>query len=117
MEKFDMTKISSGFENLFDRLSDEQALSVLRDDFEFTDDEIRELGLDCLLPKPDEPNELEEPVLTYRFFYHVKLGTRIDIKAHNEEEAEELAEAVMSDLAITELEDYESGFELIETFN
>ena len=114
MEKFNMTKISFGFENLFDRLSDEQALSVLRDDFEFTDDEIRELGLDYLLPKPNEP---EEPVLIYRFFYHVKLGTRIDIKAHNEEEAEELAEAVMSDMAITELEDYESGFELIETLN
>ena len=73
----------------------EDALNILRDEYRFTDDEIRALGLDYLfdLTEPDEPTEPdEEPLKEYEIIYWEKLAQRIVIPAHSEEEAKTIFE-------------------------
>ena len=115
--KLTVETLAHAISNFIDSYESTDALTILRDEFRLSDNEIREMGLDYLfdLAEPDEPDE--EPLKTYRFVYHVFLDTTIDVRAHNDEEAEELAEAEVSELAITELNEYESGIEWIETFN
>lgn len=97
MEKFDMTKITSGFENLFDSMTNEKALSILKDTFELTDEEIRELGLDYLLPEEEELNEPPAPVYDYEFLYRQTWSGIFHVYAHNEEEAMELWQKEMDE--------------------
>ena len=70
----------------------EDALHILQNEYGFTDDEIRALGLDYLfdLVEPDEPEE--EPLKEYEIFYWEKLAQEIVIPAHSKEEAKAIFE-------------------------
>lgn len=89
-------------------------LNELHRDFGLTDREIRdELGLEHLYPE-DEPNETEEPLKEYHFVYHAYLDTVITVDAHNETEAEALAEEIAeNNIIYADMECYDSGIEIL----
>lgn len=60
----------------------------LNSDFGLTDDEIKELGFDYLIPESNKTNE--EPLTSYDIRYRELWAGRYTIKAHSKEEAERI---------------------------
>lgn len=86
-------------------------LDELHQDFGLTDREIRdELGLEHLY-MDDEPNETDEPLKEYHFVYHAYLDTVITVDAHNETEAEALAEDIVENIIYADMECYDTGLD------
>lgn len=60
--KLTTDRLIHAISNQIDGYTAEDALTILRDEYGFTDDEIRALGLDYLfdIAEPNEPNEPEK---------------------------------------------------------
>ena len=86
--------------------------SHLRIDFGLSDDDIRALGYDFLIPAPEEPEPNETKI--YRFRYVCTLETYIGVEAHDEIEAEKFADDEFFRTSFNDMECIDSDFELIE---
>lgn len=85
----------------------------LREDFGMTNEEIRSLGYTWPCLYEDEPNETREPLRKFHFDFHVSLSTVITVDAHNETEAEELAEDVAENIIYADMGCYDSGLDYL----
>lgn len=89
--KLTTERLIHAISNQIDGYTAEDALTILRDEYGFTDDEIRALGLDYLfdIAEPDEPNE---PLEEFTFVYMEEWRGLFTIPAHSREEATDLFE-------------------------
>lgn len=78
--------------NQLESYTAEDALDILRNEYRFTDNEIRAMGLDYLfdLVEPDEPDE--EPLEEFTFVYMEEWRGLFTIPAHSRQEATNLFE-------------------------
>lgn len=111
--KLTADRLIHAINNSIEGYESSDALKILRTDFGFTDDEIRAMGFDYLfdLAEPNEPEE--EPLKEFSFVYHAYMDTVVTVEAHNEEEAEDLAEKECENICYVDMECYDSGLELI----
>lgn len=79
--------------NQIDGYESSDALKILRDDYGFSDDEIRDMGLDYLFDC-EESNETDEPLKEYTFLYTESMSGTFTVKAHSEDEAWERVESI-----------------------
>lgn len=107
--KLTADRLIHAISNQIDGYTAEDALTVLRDEYGFTDDEIRALGLDYLfdLVEPDEPNE--EPLEEFRFCYTETWTGVFTVSAHNREEAIDLFEKQLDNGEIDTIEGIEKA--------
>lgn len=66
-------------------------LKILREDYGFTDDEIREMGFDYLFDLTEEPEPKEPPKKTFTVRIVEQWAGTFEIEAKDEDEAYDLA--------------------------
>ena len=86
--------LAHAISNFIESYESTDALTILRDEFRLTDDEIREMGLDYLfdLAEPDEP---DEPLTEYTFRYTETWTGLFIVEAHDRKEANDLFEKML----------------------
>lgn len=89
--KLTADRLIHAINNSIEGYESSDALRILRDDYGFTDDEIRALGLDYLFDLV-EPAEPEEPLEEFTFVYMEEWRGLFTIPAHSREEATNLFE-------------------------
>lgn len=89
--KLTADRLIHAISNQIDGYTAEDALTILRDEYGFTDDEIRALGFDYLFDIA-EPNEPDESLEEFTFVYMEEWRGLFTIPAHNREEAKDLFE-------------------------
>ena len=101
--KLTVETLAHAISNFIDSYESTDALTILRDEFRLTDDEIREMGLDYLFDfaEEDEPNE--EPLKTYNVEYSVQLKHTFEIQAHNSDEAWDIAEEKIPEVSYSDM--------------
>ena len=78
---------------------------TLRKDFGMTDESITLLGYAWLIP--DESNETEErPLLHFSFVHRRYFDTVIEVDAHDEQEAQNLAETEAENTSVYDMDCY-----------
>lgn len=89
--KLTTERLIHAISNQIDGYTAEDALTILRDEYGFTDDEIRALGLDYLfdIAEPNEPNEPEKK--TWKVHIRETWEGDFEVEAADWEEAYALA--------------------------
>lgn len=105
--KLTAERLIHAISNQIDSYTAEDALTILRDEYGFTDDEIRALGLDYLfdIAEPNEPDELEKK--TWKVHVRETWEGDFEVEAADWDEAYALAcdlEYVSGDLDYTNRE-------------
>lgn len=111
--KLTVDRLIHAINNQLEGYTAEDALNILRTDYGFTDDEIRAMGFDYLFDLAEQNEPEEEPLKEFSFVYHAFMDTVVTVEAHNEEEAENLAEKECENICYVDMECYDSGLELI----
>ena len=88
--KLTSEKLIHGIANLIDPYDSGDALEILHNEFQFTDDEIREMGFDYLFPE-EEPEPDETPKKTFMIHVVETWEGYFPVEAADEEEAYDLA--------------------------
>lgn len=113
--KLTAERLIHAISNQIDSYTSEDALNILRDEYGFDDDEIREMGFDYLFPEEEEPNEPPAPVYDYAFVYRQTWSGVFHVHAHSREEAyklwEEEMDAGLNTCALDQLDD--DGWDLL----
>lgn len=105
--KLTTERLIHAISNQIDSYTAEDALTILRDEYGFTDDEIRALGLDYLfdIAEPDEPNEPEKKI--WKVHVRETFEGDFEVEAADYDEAYDLAcnlEYSFEDLGYTDRE-------------
>ena len=61
-----------------------------------------------------EPDESDEPLQTYRFAYHTHLCYTFEVEAHDEDEANEIAEEIVNETPYAEMDETYSDLESLD---
>ena len=101
--KLTVETLAHAISNFIDSYESTDALTILRDEFRLSDNEIREMGLDYLFDFAEEDKPEEEPLKTYEVEYNVQLKHTFEIKARNQDEAWDIAEEQIAEISYADM--------------
>lgn len=91
------------------------ALKILRDDYGFTDEEIREMGFDYLFDLESNEEPEEKPLKKYEFLYTESWSTVYTVYAHDENEAWKMTEDIVPDTMQDLVPNDDGSFTMLES--